>query len=104
LDAEESHQSLHPDGGFYGNIFVYTEVTDTAEQRDAAAARLDHECQGPFACRTVVGSENTWGPLSGSLLNLSYGYGEFTSCHMRAVGGQMQGGCANCRSPICPPA
>ncbi|MCH7728581.1 MAG: heme-binding protein, partial [Planctomycetes bacterium] len=86
------------EGGFYGNMFGYHDVTDSS----------DSAMQQPLCWITNgfdrspselmwVDSE-TWGPLNGSLLNFSYGYGKIYVVPHEEVKGQMQGGM--CELPI----
>jgi len=63
-------------GGFYGNMFGYHDVTD-----DSDSAMQQPLCwitnafdRSPAELTWVP--KNQWGPLAGSLLNLSYGYGK----------------------------
>ena len=66
---------------------------------DGAAGLLDHQRLRPLAGRAGPGRERpAWGPLEGSLLNLSYGYGKVFVVPHETVGGRMQGGM--CALPI----
>ena len=78
---------------FFGNLLGYHEVTD---ERDSAM-------QPPLCWITNafdrspsellwVPREAKWGPLNGSLLNLSYGYGRIYTVPFEKVNGQPQGG------------
>ena len=92
LDAEEPDQLVEP-GGFYGNMWGYTDVTDTSD-----AAMEQPLCWITNAFDRSPGGDGlgrrrqTWGPLDGSLLNLSYGTGRSTSSRTRRSATQMQGG------------
>lgn len=81
-----------PDGGFYGNIFGYTDVTDTADtaMRQPLVWITNDKDRSP--AELVWVPKNAWGPLGGSLLNLSYGYGRIYIVPHETIGGQMQGG------------
>ena len=63
-------------GGFYGNMWGYTDVTDTS---DAAMKQplcwITNDFDRSPAELLWVTSDK-WGPLKGSLLNLSYGHGQ----------------------------
>ena len=87
-----------PDGGFYGNIFGYTDVTDTADtaMRQPLVWITNAKDRSPSELLWVP--KNTWGALGGSLLNLSYGYGRIYVVPQETVAGQMQGGV--CELPI----
>ncbi len=87
-------------GGFYGNMWGYTDVTDTSD-----AAMKQPLCwitnqfdRSPAELIWVTGEK--WGPLKGSLLNLSYGHGKIYVVPHEEVGGQWQGGM--CALPLPP--
>lgn len=79
-------------GGFYGNIFGYTSVTNTAD--DAMSPPMvwitNDKDRSPAELLWVP--KGTWGPLAGSLLNLSYGYGRVYLVPHETVNGVAQGG------------
>lgn len=77
---------------FYGNMLGYHDVTDESD-----AAMVPPLCwitnafdRSPAELLWV--NSDRWGPLNGSLLNLSYGYGKVFLVPHEKVGGQMQGG------------
>lgn len=79
-------------GGFYGNMFGYHDVTDSSD-----AAMEQPLCwitnafdRSPAELLWVDSPQ--WGPLNGSLLNLSYGYGKVFVVPHEKVNGQAQGG------------
>jgi putative heme-binding domain-containing protein len=79
-------------GGFYGNLAGYTDITDPSD-----AAMKQPLCwitnafdRSPSELLWVP--KNTWGPLAGSLLNFSYGYGKISVVPHERVNGQVQGG------------
>ena len=85
-------------GGYYGNVWGYHDVTDTSD-----AAMKQPLCwitnafdRSPSELLWVTG--DGWGPLKGSLLNFSYGYGKVYVVPFEKVGGQVQGGM--CQLPI----
>ena len=94
--------TVNPDGSpkFYGNMFGYHDVTDPS---DAAMEQplcwITNAFDRSPAELLWVTSER-WGPLRGSLLNLSYGYGNVYVVPHEEVAGQMQGGM--CELPITP--
>jgi putative heme-binding domain-containing protein len=79
-------------GGFYGNMWGYTEQTDTS---DAAMKQplcwITNEFDRSPAEMIWVTSDK-WGPLKGSLLNTSYGHGKIYVVPHEVVDGQAQGG------------
>ena len=79
-------------GGFYGNLWGYTDITDTA---DAAMKQplcwITNEFDRSPAELLWVPAK-TWGPLAGSLLNSSYGMGKIFLVPHETVNGQAQGG------------
>jgi hypothetical protein len=92
---------------FYGNMFGYHDVTDSSD--DAMEPPL---CWITNAFDRSPGellwvNSDRWGPLNGSLLNLSYGYGKvFLVPHERVdidgKGSQMQGGMIELPIPAFP--
>lgn len=85
-------------GEFYGNMFGYHDVTDSSD-----AAMTQPLCwitnsfdRSPAELLWVTSP--AWGPLTGSLLNMSYGYGKLYVVPHERVGEQMQGGM--CELPI----
>jgi putative heme-binding domain-containing protein len=89
-------------GSFHGNMWGYHNVTDTSD-----AAMEPPLCwitnsfdRSPGEIVRVEG--NGWGPLRGSLLNLSYGYGKIFIVPCEKVGEKMQGGVATLPIPQFP--
>jgi putative heme-binding domain-containing protein len=87
-------------GGYYGNFWGYHDVTDPSD-----AAMKQPLCwvtnaldRSPSELLWVTG--DGWGPLRGSLLNFSYGYGKVYVVPHEKVGGQVQGGL--CELPLPP--
>ena len=83
-------------------MWGYHDVTDTSD-----AAMEPPVCwitnafdRSPAELVRVESSNPAWGPLQGSLLNLSYGNGKVFVVPHEIVGGQMQGGM--CALPIPP--
>ena len=86
------------EGGFYGNMFGYHDVTDSS---DAAMEQPLCWITNSFdrsPAELLWCQDDRWGPLSGSLLNLSYGYGKVFVVPHEKIGGQAQGGM--CELPI----
>jgi len=85
-------------GGFYGNMFGYSNVTDSS---DAAMQQpmvwvTNGKDRSPAELLWVP--ENAWGPLGGSLLNLSYGTGRIFIVPHEKKGDLWQG--AVCELPM----
>ncbi|MGY8769105.1 MAG: LamG-like jellyroll fold domain-containing protein [Pirellulales bacterium] len=85
-------------GGFYGNMFGYHDVTDSSnEAMQQPLCWITNEFDRSPAELLWVDSEK-WGPLNGTLLNLSYGYGKVYVVPHEEISGQKQGGM--CQLPI----
>ncbi|ADB18904.1 heme-binding protein [Pirellula staleyi DSM 6068] len=87
---------------FYGNMLGYHDVTDSSD-----AAMVPPLCwitnafdRSPAELLWV--ESDRWGPLKGSLLNLSYGYGKVFLVPHENVGGMMQGGMIELPVPLFP--
>ena len=79
-------------GGFYGNLWGYTDVTDTADSAmKQPLCWITNEFDRSPAELIWVPAK-TWGPLAGSLLNTSYGTGRIFVVPHETVNGQAQGG------------
>jgi putative heme-binding domain-containing protein len=79
-------------GGFYGNMFGYTEITDTADSAmKPPLCWITNEFDRSPAELVWVPAK-TWGPLAGSLLNTSYGMGKIYVVPHETINGQAQGG------------
>jgi putative heme-binding domain-containing protein len=76
-------------GGFYGNMWGYHDVTDAAMEPPICWITNDFD-RSP--AELVHVTSDTWGPLKGSLLNLSYGNGKVFVVPHETVGQVMQGG------------
>jgi len=86
--------TLNPTGPpkFYGNMFGYHDVTDSSDSAmEPPLCWITNAFdRSPAELLWVPG--NAWGPLGGSLLNLSYGYGKVFVVPHERVNGTMQGG------------
>jgi len=86
------------EGGFYGNMYGYHDVTDEAD--DAMEQPLcwitNSFDRSPAELLWVT--SDRWAPLKGQLLNLSYGYGMVYVVPHEKIDGQAQGGM--CELPI----
>ncbi|MHB1422974.1 MAG: DUF6797 domain-containing protein [Gemmataceae bacterium] len=85
-------------GGYYGNLWGYHDVTDPSD-----AAMKQPLCwitndfdRSPSELLWVT--SDAWGPLKGSLLNFSYGYGKVYVVPHEKIAGQVQGGM--CELPL----
>src|SRR6185436_18129178 len=63
------------EGGFYGNMFGFTSVTDSADSAMEPPMVWITNAKDRSPAELVWVPKNTWGSLGGSLLNLSYGTG-----------------------------
>lgn len=79
-------------GGFYGNMFGYHEVTDASNEAMQQPLCWITNSFDRSPAELLWVPENVWGNLSGSLLNLSYGYGQIHVVPHEEIDGQMQGG------------
>ena len=85
-------------GGFYGNMFGYTNVTDTADSamEQPMVWITNEKDRSPAELLNVP--KGAWGTLGGALLNLSYGTGRAFIVPKEEVAGQWQG--AVCELPM----
>ncbi len=87
-------------GSFYGNMWGYTDLTNTA---DAAMKQPVCWITNTFdrsPAELVWVASDMWGPLKGALLNISYGQGKIYVVPFEKVNGQAQGGM--CALPLPP--
>jgi putative heme-binding domain-containing protein len=87
-------------GGFYGNLWGYTDVTDAADSAMKQPLCWITNAFDRSPAELVWVPEKTWGPLAGSLLNTSYGMGQIFVVPHETVNGQAQGGV--CALPLPP--
>ena len=90
------------EGGFYGNMFGYHDVTDSSDsamEQPLCWITNDFD-RSPSELLWVP--EGSWGPLGGSLLNLSYGYGKVFVVPFEEIEGQPQGGMCELPMPQFP--
>ncbi|GDY21061.1 hypothetical protein LBMAG56_24070 [Verrucomicrobiota bacterium] len=85
-------------GGFYGNIFGYTSVTNTADSAMEQPMVWITNAKDRSPAELLWVPKNAWGALGGSLLNLSYGTGRAFIVPHEEVAGQWQG--AVCELPL----
>lgn len=85
-------------GGFYGNMFGFTSVTDTSDSAMEPPMVWMTNTKDRSPAELVWVPENAWGNLGGSLLNLSYGTGQVFIVPNEEVAGEWQG--AVCELPM----
>jgi hypothetical protein len=85
-------------GGFYGNMFGYTDVTNTSDDAMEQPMVWITNAKDRSPAELLWVPKNAWGSLGGSLLNLSYGTGRAFIVTSEEVGGQWQG--AVCELPM----
>jgi hypothetical protein len=89
-------------GGFYGNMFGYHDRTDASDgAMEQPVCWITNRFDRSPAELLWVTSER-WGPLRGSLLSLSYGYGKLYVVPHENLDGQWQGGMAELPLPAFP--
>jgi hypothetical protein len=85
-------------GGFYGNMFGYTDVTDTADSAMEQPMVWITNGKDRSPAELLWVPKTAWGNLGGSLLNLSYGTGRAFIVPHAEVAGKWQG--AVCELPM----
>ena len=85
-------------GGFYGNMWGYHDVTDASDTAMEPPVCWITNAFDRSPAELLRVTSKVWGPLEGSLLNLSYGNGKIFVVPCETVGGVMQGGM--CALPI----
>jgi glucose/arabinose dehydrogenase/mono/diheme cytochrome c family protein len=85
-------------GGFYGNMYGYTSVTDTSDAAMEPPLVWVTNAKDRSPAELLWVPEGAWGNLSGSLLNLSYGTGKVFLIPHEQVGAAWQG--AVCELPL----
>ncbi|MDA1049763.1 MAG: c-type cytochrome [Planctomycetota bacterium] len=86
------------EGGFYGNMFGYHDVKDSSDEAMEQPLCWITNAFDRSPSELLWVDSPAWGPLDGSLLNLSYGYGKIYVVPHERVNGQMQGGM--CELPL----
>ena len=79
---------------FFGNMFGYTDVTDADDRAmQQPVCWITNTFDRSPSELLWVPQDAKWGPLNGSLLNLSYGYGKIYTVPLEETGGGLhQGG------------
>ena len=86
------------EGGFYGNMYGYGAPDDSSDDAMEQPLCWPNKPFDRSPSELVWVDGKAWGPLSGALLNLSYGYGKVYVVPHEEVDGQWQGGM--CRLPL----
>ena len=86
------------EGGFYGNMMGYHDVTDSADSAMQQPLCWITNSFDRSPSELLWANSKAWGPIEGTLLNLSYGYGKVYVVPHEEIAGQMQGGM--CQIPI----
>jgi putative heme-binding domain-containing protein len=86
--------SVPQDGqpNFYGNMWGYHDVTDESDNAVVPPLCWITNAFDRSPAELLWVDSKAWGPLNGSLLNLSYGYGKVFLVPHERVGDLMQGG------------
>jgi len=85
-------------GKFYGNMFGYHDRTDSSDSAMEPPMCWITNAFDRSPAELLWVKSDKWGPLNGSLLNLSYGYGKVYVVPHQQKGNLMQGGM--CELPI----
>lgn len=85
-------------GGFYGNMFGYSSVTNSSDDAMEQPMVWITNAKDRSPAELLWVPKNVWGTLGGALLNLSYGMGRVFIVPHEEVGGQWQG--AVCELPM----
>jgi putative heme-binding domain-containing protein len=87
-------------GGFYGNMWGYTDITDTSDSAMKQPLCWITNDFDRSPAELIWVTSDKWGPLKGSLLNTSYGMGKIYVVPFEMVKDQAQGGM--CALPLPP--
>ena len=79
-------------GGFYGNMMGYTDIKDTSDSAMNQPLAWLTNSFNRSPGELVWTKSKKWGPLEGSLLDVSYGMGRVFVVLNEKVNGQLQGG------------
>ncbi|MCC9601811.1 c-type cytochrome [Stieleria sp. JC731] len=85
-------------GGFYGNMYSYGAPDDSSDEAMEQPLCWPNKAFDRSPSELLWVQSDQWGPLNGSLLNLSYGYGKVFIVPHEEIDGQWQGGM--CRLPL----
>ena len=90
------------EGGFYGNLWGYTDITDTSNGAMKQPLCWITNAFDRSPAELIWVPKKTWGPLAGKLLNTSYGMGKVFVVPHETVNGQAQGGMCSLPLPTFP--
>ena len=94
--------NLVKQGGYYGNFWGYHDVTDPSDAAmEQPVCWITNDFDRSPSEMLWVNSDR-WGPLKGSLLNFSYGYGKVYVVPFETVSGKVQGGMSEFPMPQFP--
>jgi len=79
-------------GSYHGNYWGYHDVADSSDAAMAAPVCWVTNAFDRSPAEMLWVTSDKWGPLKGSLLNFSYGYGKVFVVPYEKVGGTPQGG------------
>ena len=79
-------------GGFYGNMFGYTDLTDASDSAMKQPLCWITNDFDRSPAELIWVTSDKWGPLKGALLNTSYGHGKIYVVPHETLNGQAQGG------------
>ena len=83
---------IYPGNRFYGNMFAYNASKDSSDKgMEQPLTWIEKDIDRSPSELLWVDSK-AWGPLNGSLLSFSYGYGKVFVVPFEKIGTQMQGG------------
>lgn len=86
------------EGGFYGNMYSFTDIVDPSDSAMSQPLCWITNAFDRSPAELLWVPKDAWGPLGGTLLNLSYGYGKVFVVPHELVNNQLQGGM--CQLPI----
>ncbi len=89
-------------GGFYGNLWGFTDIKDTSNSVMKQPLCWITNAFDRSPAELLWVTSDKWGPLKGSLLNISYGQGKIFVVPHEKVNGQTQGGMCALPLPISP--
>ncbi len=78
-------------GGFYGNMYGYNPPKDSSDEAMVQPMMWVDMKYDRSPAELLWAESDRWGPLNGSLLNLSYGYGKVFVVYPQIVNGVQQG-------------
>ena len=83
---------VKPNVGFYGNMFAYNAPADSSDTNMEQPLTWVEKDIDRSPSELLWVDSKSWGPLNGSLLSFSYGYGKIFIVPHEKIGTQMQGG------------